>query len=103
MERQVEGLWVEEKRLTDQAFGLMPCMLGSVICHLHRRSDQERLEIGECSKDPLGYSVMKGAERLVIIQEKLREKLQFFFSIIRRRRTTKKPKTKATEKVGKLK
>lgn len=53
-------------------FGKIPVMLGSVLCHLHGKTEAERLNMGECSKDPLGYFIIKGTERVILIQEKLR-------------------------------
>lgn len=97
LERQGEaGVWQEEKRLPNCTFGLIPTMLGSSLCHLRGKTDVERLELGECSKDPLGYFIVKGAERIVIIQEKLRKNRIFLFN--NPKRTTKPGvKTKAEE------
>ena len=98
LERPQPGGWMEEKRLPNCTFGLIPVMLGSVICHLHGKSERERLTLGECSKDPLGYFVVKGAERIVIIQEKLRKNRIFLFNDTKR---TTKPKIKTKVPEGK--
>ncbi len=52
----------------------IPVMLGSSLCHLRldKTTDRERLNMGECSKDPLGYFIIDGRERLIIIHENLR-------------------------------
>lgn len=60
--------------------GQVPTMLGSVNCHLHGKTERERYEIGECPKDPLGYFIIKGTEKLVLIQEKLRMNRFFVFN-----------------------
>lgn len=52
--------------------GKIPVMVGSVLCHLHNKTDEDKLELGECPKDPLGYFIIKGTEKIVFIQEKLR-------------------------------
>lgn len=52
--------------------GKIPVMLGSVLCYLFKASDEDKLALGECPKDPLGYFIIKGLERIIFIQEKLR-------------------------------
>jgi DNA-directed RNA polymerase II subunit RPB2 len=60
--------------------GKVPVMLRSVLCHL-RQMDKEELErVGECRHDPGGYFIVKGAERLCLIQEKLRMNRMFLFN-----------------------
>jgi DNA-directed RNA polymerase beta subunit len=57
----------------------IPIMLGSEACWLSTMSDKEKLEVGECFNDPLGYYIIKGTERVVMIQEKLRTSINFVF------------------------
>ena len=59
--------------------GGMPLMLGSFLCHTHwnfledrETTMDERIAIGECPNDPLGYFITKGTEKVIIIQERLR-------------------------------
>lgn len=59
-------------RASDVYLGKIPVMLGSDWCHLKGKTDQERLKMGECPSDPLGYFIIKGSERLIMIQERLR-------------------------------
>ena len=59
--------------------GKIPVMLGSVLCHLSGKTEQERLAMQECPKDPLGYFIIKGTERIIMIQEKLRVNRIFMF------------------------
>lgn len=73
-----EGTEREEKVRTE--LGRVPVMLGSVLCHLRGKSEQEKLEMGECIKDPLGYFIIKGTEKVVLMQEKLRVNRIFIFS-----------------------
>lgn len=51
--------------------GKIPVMVLSSLCHLHGKTDLEILAMRECSKDPGGYFVIKGTEKVVLIQEKL--------------------------------
>uniref|UniRef100_A0A6C0BM45 DNA-directed RNA polymerase n=1 Tax=viral metagenome TaxID=1070528 RepID=A0A6C0BM45_9ZZZZ len=52
--------------------GRVPVMLGSTLCNLYPLSTEERYRVGICDSDPLGYFIIKGTERLVLIQEKMR-------------------------------
>ncbi len=70
----------QEERLTQVFFGKIPVMLGSVLCHLRGKSDRELMEMGECPNDPFGYFIIKGSEKVVLIQEKLRMNRIFMFN-----------------------
>ena len=51
--------------------GRMPVMLRSDKCILHGRTDAELARMGECPCDPGGYFIVKGQEKVVLIQEQL--------------------------------
>ncbi len=51
--------------------GRMPVMLRSDKCILNGRSDAELARMGECPCDPGGYFIVKGQEKVVLIQEQL--------------------------------
>ena len=51
--------------------GRMPIMLRSKRCMLHGRTDHELAKMGECPIDPGGYFVVKGQEKVILIQEQL--------------------------------
>lgn len=51
--------------------GRMPIMLRSDKCILHGRTDAQLARMGECPCDPGGYFVVKGQEKVVLIQEQL--------------------------------
>jgi len=51
--------------------GRMPIMLRSKRCLLYGRSDKELARMGECPLDPGGYFVVKGSEKVILIQEQL--------------------------------
>jgi DNA-directed RNA polymerase II subunit RPB2 len=53
--------------------GKIPLMLGSSYCYLSKLSAKELEELaGECSKDPFGYFIVKGNEKIILLHEKLR-------------------------------
>jgi len=69
----------QEERLPQSFLGKIPVMLGSALCHLKGKTDKERMEMGECPSDPLGYFIIKGSEKIVLMQEKLRTDRIFLY------------------------
>lgn len=65
-----------EKRI--HAFKI-PIMLGSSVCYLNiqKTTAQERLELGEGMKDPLGYFIIGGTEYTLVHIEQLRHNKLF--------------------------
>ena len=61
-----------EERIEKAFLGKIPVMLGSTLDWLTTKSEKEKAELGEGIGENSGYFVIKGAEKLVIIQEKLR-------------------------------
>lgn len=51
--------------------GHMPIMLGSSNCWLTDKSHEELAKIRECPYDPRGYFIIKGSEKVVLIQEQI--------------------------------
>lgn len=51
--------------------GRLPVMLRSDICVLHKKSEEELMKLGECPYDPGGYFIVKGTERVLLMQEQL--------------------------------
>ncbi|KAJ1562986.1 DNA-directed RNA polymerase III core subunit ret1 [Cladochytrium tenue] len=51
--------------------GRMPIMLRSCRCALTGRSPAEFASMGECPLDPGGYFVIRGTEKVILIQEQL--------------------------------
>mmetsp|Transcript_89509 Transcript_89509/g.186995 ORF Transcript_89509/g.186995 Transcript_89509/m.186995 type:complete len:1198 (-) Transcript_89509:105-3698(-) len=49
--------------------GWMPVMLRSCICVLNGKSEAELEKLGECPYDPGGYFIVKGVERVLLMQE----------------------------------
>lgn len=55
----------------DKVIGRMPIMLRSDNCVLANKGEREKMRMGECPLDPGGYFVVKGAEKVILIQEQL--------------------------------
>ncbi|KAK3000313.1 hypothetical protein RJ639_020678 [Escallonia herrerae] len=51
--------------------GRMPIMLRSCRCVLYEKDEDELARRGECPLDPGGYFVIKGTEKVILIQEQL--------------------------------
>ncbi len=51
--------------------GSIPIMLGSNLCHLSGKTPEQKIEMGECFNDILGYFIIN-SERTIINQENLR-------------------------------
>jgi DNA-directed RNA polymerase III subunit RPC2 len=51
--------------------GRMPIMLRSQKCILHNKSERQLAELKECPHDPGGYFIVKGVEKVILIQEQL--------------------------------
>ena len=58
----------------------IPVMLGSIWCLLHKRKDpKDRVNLLECPADPLGYFIIDGAEKVIMLQENLRSNRFFIY------------------------
>ncbi|XP_010043725.2 DNA-directed RNA polymerase III subunit 2 [Eucalyptus grandis] len=55
----------------DVTIARMPIMLRSCCCILFRKDEDELARLGECPLDPGGYFVIKGTEKVILIQEQL--------------------------------
>ncbi|KAJ2509363.1 DNA-directed RNA polymerase III complex subunit Rpc2 [Coemansia sp. RSA 1939] len=51
--------------------GRMPIMLRSARCVLTGRNDAEMAEMQECPLDPGGYFIVRGTEKVILVQEQL--------------------------------
>ncbi|KAJ3124575.1 DNA-directed RNA polymerase III core subunit ret1 [Physocladia obscura] len=51
--------------------GRMPIMLRSCRCILEGKSPAEFADVGECPLDPGGYFIVRGTEKVILIQEQL--------------------------------
>ena len=55
----------------NHCIGRMPIMLRCSHCELNGKSDAEMAAMGECPIDPGGYFVVRGTEKVILIQEQL--------------------------------
>jgi DNA-directed RNA polymerase III subunit RPC2 len=55
----------------DVVIGRMPIMLRSSHCILSNKSEEELAKIGECPLDPGGYFIVRGVEKVILVQEQL--------------------------------
>ncbi|OMO89727.1 RNA polymerase, beta subunit, protrusion [Corchorus olitorius] len=55
----------------DLVIGRMPIMLRSCCCVLYGKDEAELARLGECPLDPGGYFIIKGTEKVMLIQEQL--------------------------------
>ena len=62
---------IEKGKTVEAYIGELPVMLGSNICHLNGLSNEELIKLGEDVKDPLGYFIVNGSEKVVVAQEDL--------------------------------
>ncbi|KAJ1340991.1 hypothetical protein BSLG_004464 [Batrachochytrium salamandrivorans] len=65
----VRGKQVIVKRNIE--IGRMPIMLKSARCVLTNKSPDEIADLGECPLDPGGYFIIRGVEKVILIQEQL--------------------------------
>ncbi len=69
-----------EERLDKTFIGKIPVMLGSELDWMTKMSEEERVKHGESINETFGYFIIKGAEKIVMIQEKLRANRIFVFN-----------------------
>jgi DNA-directed RNA polymerase III subunit RPC2 len=51
--------------------GRLPIMLRSARCVLSQKSDREMAALNECPVDPGGYFIVRGQEKVILVQEQL--------------------------------
>ena len=69
-----------EERIDKTFIGKIPVMLGSELDWMTKMSEEERVKHGESINETFGYFIIKGAEKIVMIQEKLRANRIFVFN-----------------------
>ena len=57
------------KSMTNVTIARLPIMLRSNRCHLYNASDEEMAAMDECPYDPGCYFIIRGTERVVLVQE----------------------------------
>lgn len=58
-------------RRKDIRIGRLPIMLRSNRCVLSGKSERDMGVLNECSVDPGGYFVVRGQEKVILVQEQL--------------------------------
>ena len=53
----------------DVEIGMMPLMLGCSNCILTGKTNEQLAKLQECPYDPRGYFIIKGVEKVILIQE----------------------------------
>ncbi|KAJ3113763.1 DNA-directed RNA polymerase III core subunit ret1 [Phlyctochytrium bullatum] len=70
----IDVMYTRNRQLVKKSkveIGRMPIMLRSCRCILAGKSATEFPELGECPLDPGGYFIIRGVEKVVLIQEQL--------------------------------
>ncbi|XP_060675670.1 DNA-directed RNA polymerase III subunit 2 isoform X2 [Ziziphus jujuba] len=69
----IEGSHGQKTRAQKEnvVIGRMPIMLRSCCCVLYGKDEAELARLGECPLDPGGYFIIKGTEKVILIQEQL--------------------------------
>ena len=62
----------------DFVLGSIPIMIGSKLCNLYGKTEEELVELKECISDPFGYFILR-TERSVVIQDKKRMNVPMCF------------------------
>lgn len=62
----------EEKLGEKKELGEIPLMLNSKLCYLYKKTPKELMNVQEDPADPFGYFIVSGAEKVILLQEKLR-------------------------------
>lgn len=90
--------------------GKIPLMLRSSRCCLRNKGEDELARLGECPLDPGGYFVVKGVEKVILIQEQLsknrviieRDAKGLICASVTSSTNERKSKTNVVQKSGKL-
>lgn len=61
----------QKKKARNVKIGSLPIMLRSNLCWLADRNEKELARMGECPLDPGGYFVVRGTEKVILVQEQL--------------------------------
>jgi DNA-directed RNA polymerase III subunit RPC2 len=69
--KYMRGKQIIQKRNIE--IGKMPIMLRSDFCVLAKKTPEEMTALGECPLDPGGYFIIRGTEKVILIQEQLQK------------------------------
>lgn len=64
---------------SNEQLGYIPIMLRSQHCLLHKKTDKELMELGECRYDEGGYFIVSGNEKVIVAQESMPNNIVYCF------------------------
>lgn len=67
----IEYTYKKELKKSRIMIGKMPIMLRSCKCALSEKSMREQAQLKECPYDPGGYFIVRGFEKVILVQEQL--------------------------------
>lgn len=66
------GRFSEKIEKNDVTLASIPIIKGCNKCWLYGKTDAEKIALGECFNDPLGYFIIGGMEKMVVAKETIR-------------------------------
>jgi len=76
---QPDGKIDEKKTFSEVYIGSIPCMVLSEYCNLHNKTKTGLIKNGECPKDPGGYFIINGQEKVLMSQDRMAHNEIFVF------------------------
>ena len=74
-----DGKIVEQESFPNVYIGSIPCMVLSDYCNLKNKDDIGRIKKGECPRDPGGYFIINGSEKVLMSQDRMAHNEIFVF------------------------
>lgn len=71
-QKKGEGDFSRQLLKADVTFGRVPIIKGCKFCWLRGMTDAEKVEVGECFNDPLGYYIISGMEKVMVAKENIK-------------------------------
>ncbi len=68
-----------DTKVSTEQLGYIPIMVRSKFCLLHKKTEKEAAELGECIYDEGGYFIINGNEKDVIAQESMPNNIVYCF------------------------
>lgn len=70
--KESSGRFSEKIEKRDVTLASIPILKGCNKCWLYGKTDAEKIALGECFNDPLGYFIIGGMEKMVVAKETIR-------------------------------
>lgn len=71
-QKKGDGDFSRQLLKADVTFGKIPIIKGCKYCWLRGMTDAEKVAVGECFNDPLGYYVIGGMEKVMVAKENIK-------------------------------